>query len=577
MNHAHLDPAGLDDAGHGHDLFTAAAVQTPQRANKPDPWRLAAVATVLFAAFAFVAVQLVVNAVPGTVGPAVANINVKSAREVSPRASIIDRRGELIAHSLKFQSLFANPKEVRDPAAVARALKTVLPTMNVAEVERELSNKAREFAYIDRHLPPNQHAAVLELGIPGLYFVPEYKRVYPRGRLAAHLVGTVQHDHRGGINGAESFFDADLVSNADLPLELSVDLRVQNVVAEEVAAAMKKFNAISGLGLVMDVNTGEVLASVSLPDFDPNRLSSLDSDTQLNQVVGGRYELGSMFKLITSAIAIETGMANETTRFDATRPLRVHGHRIADYRGENRWLSMREVLIHSSNIGAAKMAELISAPVMKRYYGSFGLLAKSQIELKESSNPITPQRWQDIQAMTASFGHGISVTPIQFAAAIGALANGGVLHRPTIVKVVPGAEPVGTRVIGEATSKRMLKLMRGVVVEGSGKGANSAHYRVGGKTGTALKAIKGGYSKDKRRSSFVGVLPVEDPKYLVMVSIDEPKGNKESYGFATGGWVAAPAVGEIVDRVAPMLGLQKSAPDLDALSGVQAAAVRTRH
>ena len=447
MNHAHLDPAGLDDAGHGHDLFTAAAVQTPQRANKPDPWRLAAVATVLFAAFAFVAVQLVVNAVPGTVGPAVANINVKSAREVSPRASIIDRRGELIAHSLKFQSLFANPKEVRDPAAVARALKTVLPTMNVAEVERELSNKAREFAYIDRHLPPNQHAAVLELGIPGLYFVPEYKRVYPRGRLAAHLVGTVQHDHRGGINGAESFFDADLVSNADLPLELSVDLRVQNVVAEEVAAAMKKFNAISGLGLVMDVNTGEVLASVSLPDFDPNRLSSLDSDTQLNQVVGGRYELGSMFKLITSAIAIETGMANETTRFDATRPLRVHGHRIADYRGENRWLSMREVLIHSSNIGAAKMAELISAPVMKRYYGSFGLLAKSQIELKESSNPITPQRWQDIQAMTASFGHGISVTPIQFAAAIGALANGGVLHRPTIVKVVPGAEPVGTRVI----------------------------------------------------------------------------------------------------------------------------------
>ena len=576
------DMAGSNTSNASNAMDAAARVPLgvahapPRRPRAPSSWRLMVVGVCFVGAFAIVAGKLMFNTVPRTVSPAVAAPLAKTGGlETSPRASIVDRNGEILAYSLPFASLYANPQEVRDPVAAAKILRQALPQLKQASLVKALENKKREFAYLARHLTPKQHAAVLDLGIPGLYFRDEYRRIYPRGRLAAHAIGTVQKDHRGGLSGIEAFFDADLVSSPDLPLTLSLDMRVQNIVQEEILHAMERFNAIGGLGVMMDVRTGEILASVSLPDFDPNQMGTIDKDTQLNKVVGGRYELGSMYKLLTSAIALDMGLASETTQFDATKPIRLHGHKIDDFRGKYKWLSMREVLVHSSNIGAARMAEKVGIQAMARYFKSFGLLNKAGVELRESVNPLPWKHQQDLDAMTASFGHGISVTPLQFVTAIGAVANGGVLHRPTMLHVSNPAAVSGQRVLAAKTSERMRHLMRAVVVEGSGKNANSPYYHVGGKTGTALKAIRGGYSKDKRLSSFIGAFPIEDPRYIVMVSIDEPKGRKDTLGYATGGWVSAPAVGNIVERVAPMLGVPQSPREkLNGRNSIQTVAAR---
>jgi len=546
-----------------------------RRPRGPQRWRLAAAGAIFATAFAVVAGNLMLNAAPRTVSPAIAaSLPEGGGREFTPRASIVDRNGELLAYSLPFASLYANPQEVRDATAVVDQLQQLLPSLDRQRVMAALANQNREFAYLARHVTPSQHAAVLDLGIPGLYFRKEYRRIYPQGSLTAHAVGVVQEDHRDGLSGIEAFLDPELVSAPEIPQDLSIDLRVQHVVREEVQRAIDKFDAIGGLGVMMDVTTGEILASVSLPDFDPNRLDTLTDESRINKVVGGRYELGSMFKLITAAAALDTGTASEVTQFDATHSLRVYGHRIADFRGENRWLTLREVLVHSSNIGAARMAEQVGTDTLVGYFDKFGLLGKAAVELNESAGPLLPKRWHDINAMTASFGHGISVTPVQFAAAAGALVNGGYLRRPTLFQMPPGSMTESARVISDQTSARMRRLMRAVVVEGSGKAANSRFYQVGGKTGTALKAEAGGYSDEKRLSSFVGAFPMDKPRYVVLVTVDEPKGRKDTLGFATGGWVAAPAVGQIVDRTGPMLGIPKSKPGADKAKGLQTVAVR---
>ncbi len=562
-------------ADHTERVSQGGRYDLPRRSRGPARWRLLTVGAVFAVAFAAVGGKLMLNAAPQTVSPANAAVLPDGGgREFSPRASIVDRNGELLAYSLPFASLYANPQEVRDPVTVAAKVRSVLPDLAQGELVQALENDRREFAYLARHLTPSQHAAILELGIPGLYFRKEYRRIYPRGRMAAHAVGTVQDDHRAGLSGIEAFFDADLASTPDLPLALSVDMRVQNIVYEELQKAIEKFDAIGGFGVMMDVNTGEVLASVSLPDFDPNRLSTLTEETRVNKVAGGVYELGSMFKLLTAATALDMAVATEQTKFDATKPIYTGGFRIADFRGEHRWLTMREVLVHSSNIGAARMAELIGTPGLVEHLDAFGLFTKAGIELNESTRPIVPQHWSDIYAKTASFGHGISVTPLQFVSAISAVSNGGVLHRPTLLKAPEGMEAGGKRVISAKTSARVRRLMRAVVVEGSGKAANSRYYHVGGKTGTAEKNIDGRYQRDKRLSSFIAAFPIEDPRYVLMLSVDEPKGRKDTLGFATGGWVAAPAVGQIVERVAPMLGIQKAPPEeKKTAQGLQTASI----
>ena len=339
-------------------------------------------------------------------------------------------------------------------------------------------------------------------------------------------------------------------------LALSIDIRVQHVLRQELLATVKRFSAIGAAGIVLDVETGETIAMVSLPDFDPHNPTSLDQQTLFNRATLGVYEQGSMFKIFTSAMALDSGSANMSTSFDASKPIKIARFTISDYRGQNRWLSLPEVMIHSSNIGAAKMAVAAGTNVQRKYLGALGMLRPATIELPEVGAPMVPSPWREINTMTLGFGHGIAVSPLQMAGGVAAVVNGGLLRPLTLLKRVPGEKPEGSRVISQQTSNELRKLMRAVVVEGSGKNANAPGYLVGGKTGTAEKIGEhGGYKRKALLSSFVGAFPMHQPRYVIIASIDEPHGIKESFGFATGGWTAAPAVGRTISRIAPILGV----------------------
>jgi cell division protein FtsI (penicillin-binding protein 3) len=471
------------------------------------------------------------------------------------RADIVDRNGELLATSLQTASLYANPKHVINPAEAAGKLVSVLPGLSQAELQAKLAASNRSFVWIHRHLTPRQQYDVNKLGIPGVYFQRDERRVYPQGPLAAHVVGFTNIDGEG-LAGIEKSFD-EVLKGGGRPLALSLDIRVQHVLRQELQNTVKKFSAIGAAGIMLDVNTGEVIAMVSLPDFDPHNPTGLDSQTLFNRATLGVYEQGSMFKIFTAAMALDSGAVNMASSFDASKPIHIARFTISDYHGQNRWLSLPEVLIYSSNIGAAKMALAAGTAVQRKYLGAFGMLRPASIELPEIGAPMVPSPWREINTMTIGFGHGLAVSPLQMVDGVAAVANGGRLLPTTLLKRVPGEKPEGTRVITPRTAEEVRKIMRLVVTEGSGKSANVPGYFVGGKTGTAEKVNEhGGYKRKALLSSFIAAFPINQPRYVVLASIDEPHGIKESYGYATGGWTAAPAVGRIISRVAPILGIQ---------------------
>ena len=470
------------------------------------------------------------------------------------RADIVDRNGELLATSLQTASLYANPKHVINAGEAAGKLVSVLPGLSQAELQAKLASN-RSFVWIHRHLTPRQQYDVNKLGLPGVYFQRDERRVYPQGPLAAHVVGFTNIDGEG-LAGIEKSFD-EVLKGGGRPLALSIDIRVQHVLRQELENTVKRFSAIGAAGIMMDVNTGEIVAMVSLPDFDPHNPMGLDPQTLFNRATLGVYEQGSMFKIFTAAFALDSGAVNLASGFDASKPIKIARFTISDYKGQNRWLSVPEVLIYSSNIGAAKMALAAGTPVQRKYLGGLGLLRPASIELPEVGSPMVPSPWRDINTMTIGFGHGLAVSPLQMIGGVAAVANGGVLLPTTLLKRVPGERPEGTRVITPRTSEEVRKIMRLVVTEGSGKAANVPGYFLGGKTGTAEKVNEhGGYKRKAILSSFVAAFPINQPRYVLLASIDEPKGIKESYGYATAGWTAAPTVGKVVSRVAPILGLQ---------------------
>jgi cell division protein FtsI (penicillin-binding protein 3) len=475
---------------------------------------------------------------------------------VATRGDIRDRNGILLATSLPTASLYADPREVIDAEGAADRLAAVFPDLDRDRLAARLGGDGR-FVWVRRNLIPDEQHAVNLLGIPGLGFVDEERRVYPQGTLAAHVLGLTDVDGHG-IAGVEKSFDRELGGGEGV--RLSIDLRIQNAMREELAAAVREFRAVGAAGLVLDIHTGELLAAVSLPDFDPNAPAADAADGRFNRVTTGVYEMGSTFKLFTVAMGLDTGVTSLSGGYDASRPLRVARHTISDYHAKNRWLSVPEILVYSSNIGAAQMAMQVGGVRQRDYLGRLGLLGRASIELPEVGAPLKPTPWRDINTMTVSFGHGIAVSPLQLTQAVAAVVNGGIL-RPTTVIALDGAPPpAGERVFSAATSRKMRALMRLVVRYGTGGGAEVAGYKVGGKTGTAEKLIAGRYRRDKRISSFVGAFPMDAPRYVVLAIIDEPKGNKRTYNYATGGWVAAPVVGAVVRRMAPMLGL---APVMD--------------
>ncbi|MET4733315.1 cell division protein FtsI (penicillin-binding protein 3) [Thalassospira sp. MBR-102] len=477
------------------------------------------------------------------------------------RADIVDRNGMLIATDLPTNSLYADARVIKDPVGSADQLLTVLPELDRDTLIRHLSSQ-KAFVWIRRNLTPEQQYAVNSLGVPGLNFQREERRVYPHGRLFAHVLGFTDIDNNG-IAGAERKFDNELRINNG-PLQLSLDTRIQYALEEEVENAMKTYDAVGATGMVMDIYTGEVLGMMSLPDFDPHRPGQAPADARFNRATLGVYEMGSVFKLFNTAIALETGTVNLQSMYDASQPIRVGRFAISDYRGENRWLSVSEIIKYSSNIGSARIALDFGTETQRKYLKKFGILDTPQIELPEVGSPLVPNPWREVNTMTISFGHGLAVTPLQVVSGISALANGGILRPATILK--QDGAPAGERIISRQTSDKMRRLMRLVVTDGSGKKAEVPGYFLGGKTGTSEKLVNGRYVKNARMSTFVAAFPMQDPKYVVLVTLDEPKGTKETYGFATAGWVSAPAVGKVVTRIAPLLGIEPAnakAPEIE--------------
>jgi cell division protein FtsI (penicillin-binding protein 3) len=474
-------------------------------------------------------------------------------RVETARADIVDRNGVLLASTLDVSSLFANPKQIKNPDRVAQLLAGVLPDVNESEIAAKLAAD-KSFVWIKRQLTPSQELAVNRLGIPGLQFQAESRRVYPKGSLAAHAVGYADIDGKG-LAGVERGFD-EILRDRREPVELSLDVRLQYILRDEISRQVAAFNAIGGMGIVMDVNTGEVLALASLPDFDPNAPGSATDETIFNRATLGIYEMGSTFKIFNTAMALDGRTATLTSSYDATSPIKIGRFTIHDDHPQKRWLTVPEIFEYSSNIGAAKMALAAGGDRQQQFLGRLGLLKAPSFELPEIGAPLVPSPWHEINTMTVAFGHGISVSPLQMASAVSAVVNGGVLHRATLIKRPAGYLPSSQQVLSARTSEDMRRLLRLVVERGTGKLASAPGYLVGGKTGTAEKVSGKRYDRKELLSSFVGVFPITEPRYLVMISIDEPHGNKESHGFATGGWAAAPAVARLVQRMAPLMGIQ---------------------
>jgi cell division protein FtsI (penicillin-binding protein 3) len=477
----------------------------------------------------------------------------QTQRPEMERADIVDRNGALLATSLVQASLYANPRQVLDPVETAAKLAQTLPGINERDLAQRLAGE-RSFVWVRRNLTPRQQDAVIRLGLPGVHFQREERRVYPHGELTGHIVGFTDID-KNGLMGAEQAFDERLKSRGE-PVQLSIDIRAQHILREEVAAAMKEFDAIGGAAMLMDVDTGEMHAMVSLPDFDPNVRADASPENRFNRLTLGTYEPGSAFKTFTAAMTLDYGTGNIGTPYDATRPISISRFRIDDYKPQRRVMNMSEVFMHSSNIGSVRMAESVGRDRQREFLRRVGLLQAPQFELPEIGGPQFPAQWREINMMTISFGHGISISPLALAASTSAIVNGGIYRAPTIVKRAPGERVAGERVISQRTSEQMRRLMRLVVDKGTAKSANVPGYLVGGKTGTAEKIANGAYKKNARISSFVGAFPMNSPKFLVYMMLDEPKGNKSTYGYATAGWVVAPSIQRIVQRTAALYGIE---------------------
>jgi cell division protein FtsI (penicillin-binding protein 3) len=483
------------------------------------------------------------------------------------RPDIVDRNGDVLATDVKTASVFAEPRNIIDKDEAVELLTAVLPDLDAHELREKLGTK-KGFVWVKREITPRQQAEVHRLGIPGIGFLPENKRVYPNGVAAAHVLGFANIDNVG-IAGIEKYIDSqglqDLngagfnITSSDLkPIQLSIDLRVQHALRDELEKGMAKFKAKATAGVILDVNTGEIIALVSLPDFDPNNpVDALEKD-RINRINVGVFEMGSTFKALTTAMALDSGKFNIHSTLDARSGLRYGKFTIGDYHATHRVLTVPEVFIHSSNIGTARMALGVGVDGHKAFLRKMGQLDRLRTELPESAEPIVPPRWGELNTMTIAFGHGLAVAPVQALMAVGALVNGGTLITPTFLRRDEAAAREGApQVIKPETSEAMRYVMRlnAANPAGSASAAAIAGFFVGGKTGTAEKVVNGRYSKNKNLTTFTAIVPADKPKYVFLTIMDEPQALPETYGFATAGWNAGPVTGNIIERVAPILGV----------------------
>ncbi len=481
------------------------------------------------------------------------------------RPSILDRNGNLLAIDVPSSGVYAEPRFIVDADEAVEKLTAIFPDLDSRELHQRLKSKA-PFAWIKRQVTPAQEQALWDAGIPAVGFQREKRRVYPNGSLAAHVLGTVDIDNIG-IAGIEKWIETqgldvlrqtgmDLSHQNLQPVTLTLDIRIQHALQIELARAIEKFKAKAGAGLVLDITNGEVLALASAPDFDPNTPADALKPDRINRIAAATFEMGSTFKALTTAMALDSGQFDIRSVIDASKPLAFGRFRIRDYLGKYRPLSLPEAFIYSSNISMAKMAIALGPENFRAFLSRFGQMSRLTTELPESARPQLPRSWGQIDTATASYGHGIAVTPLQASIAVAALVNGGRLIRPTLIKGSDVEERLlATDLIKPETGEAMRFLLRLNARTGSARKAEVKGYFIGGKTGTAEKVVGGRYAKDLNLTSFMGVVPADNPRYLLLTILDEPKGLPETYGFRTSGWNAAPLGGAVFERILPMMNL----------------------
>lgn len=487
------------------------------------------------------------------------------------RPTILDRNGTEMAVDIRVPSLYAEPNRMVDKEGAIRDLMSVLPDLDEKTL-RDRLNRDKGFVWIKRELTPSQKETILKLGIPGLDFLTESERFYPGGAEASHIMGMTNIDNQG-IAGIEKVLDQDNVALLqDLgfardrnlqPVSLSIDMRVQHALREQLLDSLSRYQAVSAAGVVLNVHTGEVVAMVSLPDYDPNTPASfsdswMDKKNQrFNRITFGRYELGSTFKTVTMAGALDAGAITMTDSFDARFGIRFGRYVIDDFHGKHRVLTVPEIYKYSSNVGVIKIMQEMGKDNYRDFLTRAGFDAPLQIELPETETSEIPKQFSEVGAATAAFGHGLSVTPLHLAQAYAAFVNGGILLPATLYpRTRQEAELIGERVISPETSEKIRYLMRLNALEGSGTHANKLAdgYRVGGKTGTAEKVVDGKYSSNRNLNVFASAFPVDKPQYAMVILVDEPKRENEQSG-ETAGWNAGEVTGRLVARVAPLLGI----------------------
>lgn len=524
----------------------------------PDARRIRLLSAALAAACTLAVARLVEVAMSA---PPVEPTEHAVRHAAASRADIVDRRGELLARDLWIHSIWADPADIWDPRDAADILSAVFPDVDATSLAADLAAD-RQFVWVKRGASPKRAQMAFDLGLGGVHLLRERRRVYPQGRLASHLIGHVDVDNVGRA-GLERALEDRLRGDPETPVRLTLDARVQAELEAVLADALIAHRALGAAGVVLDARTGDVLALASMPDHDPHRPGQAPLEGRRNRATLEVYELGSVFKTFSVAAVLDAGVARLGDAVDAAKPLEVADRVIHDFHPENRMLTISEVLIHSSNIGSAKLALDAGAETIRTYYRRFGLLDALEAPFPEAGRPMTPRRWGPTETATVSYGHGLAVTPLHVAVAAGAVFTDGVVRPPRFVVDDDAPPRPAVRAISETTATIMQALLRRNVVEGTGRSAAVPGYDVLGKTGTAEKVSPlGGYDEDRLVTSFLAAFPGHAPRYVTYVMLDEPQPTARSRGYATAGWNAGPATADLIERIAPILGVERRIGDV---------------
>jgi cell division protein FtsI (penicillin-binding protein 3) len=548
------------------------AEATRDRARARAEGRLVILGFAFFCAFSVIGLRMGVLASTEPTEPKAA----VSEEILTLRSDIVDRNGRLLATNMVTSALYAHPRQMIDPTRVAAELAAIFPDMNAEDLQRRFTD-GRSFLWLRRKLSPEQVQAVHDIGDPGLLFGPREMRLYPNGRMAAHVLGGASFGAEGvnaaeviGTAGIEKALDGRLrdPALAGTPLQLSLDLTIQAATTEILSAGMRMMNAVGATAILMDAHSGEVISLVSLPDFDPNDrpanpVSGDPADSPLfNRAMQGVYELGSTFKIFAAAQAMELGLVNKDSMVNANAPMAWGKFKIKEFKNKNYGtLSVTDIIVKSSNVGSAKLGLMIGGARQQAFLKSLGFFDPTTLELVEAprAKPLIPARWPEIVTITTSYGHGMSASPMHLAAGYAMIANGGVTVTPTLLKRDRPAE--GVRVLSPQVARIAVDMLRGVVTDGTASFAEVEGYEVAGKTGTANKPKKGGgYHENKNINTFAAMFPASDPRYVLVVTLYEPVNTEGAEPHRTAGWTTVPVAAEIVRRVAPLLGLRPIRP-----------------